>query len=407
MKAVYLNRQLETIVLEANKAFPVILLTGPRQVGKSTMLQHLAEEERTYVSLDDPVVRQAALASPGEFFQIYKPPALIDEVQYAPELFPYIKMIVDQRKETGLFWLTGSQIFQLMDHVEESLAGRVALLNLYSLSQSELAQNFSSSFPPPQDALIDRWEALASENWPSMDQRIFEGGMPRYLLHPGMNRQLFFSSYFQTYLQKDIRDIAHIHNFDLYTRFVRLVALRTGQELNLAALSSELGIDATSVRRWLNMLLLTGVIFTLPAWSANLGKRLIKRPKLYFMDTGFCSYLCGFDQVEELADSPMRGPLFENYVVSEIMKSWAYAGKRPAIYYVRESGGGEIDLLIEDRQKLYPFEIKRSSPGKRAFKHWSLLESKKEAIVYSGLITSSDRLLPAGENRWIIPWQVI
>lgn len=403
----YLNRQLEKVILDANEHFPVILLTGPRQVGKSTLLKHLSSSDRTYLTFDDPVIRQAALNSPASFFQIYKPPLLIDEVQYVPDLFPYIKMIVDERNEPGLFWLIGSQLFQLMENVKESLAGRVALLNLYSLSQAEIKENFSRPFPPTEEELMDRWKSLELESWPSIDQRIFEGGMPRLLLHSGMDRQLFYSSYFQTYLQKDIRDVTNIQDLDRFSRFVRLAATRTSQELNISGMASDIGIDATTARRWLNALLLTGLVFTLPAWSVNLGKRLIKRPKLYFSDAGFCSYLCGFDTAAQASDSLMRGPLFETYVVSEIMKSWVFSGKEAHIYYVRDSGGREIDLIIEKNQKIYPFEIKRSQDPVRSFRNWSLLENKASTIGYSGVISASDQLLPSGDQRWLIPWQMI
>ena len=172
-------------------------------------------------------------------------------------------------------------------------------------------------------------------------------------------------------------------------------------------MASDIGIDATTARRWLNALLLTGLVFTLPAWSVNLGKRLIKRPKLYFSDTGFCSYLCGFDTAAQASDSLMRGPLFEIYVVSEIMKSWVFSGKEAHIYYVRDSGGREIDLIIEKNQKIYPFEIKRSQDPVRSFRNWSLLENKSSAIGYSGVISASDQLLPSGDQRWLIPWQMI
>lgn len=403
----YLNRQLEKVILKANENFPVILLTGPRQVGKSTLLKYLADPGRTYLTFDDPVIRQAALDSPARFFQIHKPPLLIDEVQYVPDLFPYIKMIVDETNEPGLFWLTGSQLFQLMENVKESLAGRIALLNLYSLSQAEIQENFSWPFPPSEEELVARWESLELATWPSVDQRIFEGGMPRLLAHSGMDRQLFYSSYFQTYLQKDIRDITHIQDLDLFSRFVRLAATRTSQELNLSGMASAMGIDATTARRWFNALLLTGIVFTLPAWSVNLGKRLIKRPKLYFSDTGFCTYLCGFDSAAEAGDSLMRGPLFETYVVSEIMKSWVFSGKEPSLYYVRESGGRDIDLIIERGHKIYPFEIKRSQDPVRPFRNWSLLDEKASSIGYSGVISASDQLLPWGDQRWHIPWQMI
>ncbi len=403
----YLDRQLESSVMQANKGFPVVLVTGPRQVGKSTMLKHLMAGERRYITLDDPRIKQAAVNSPATFFQLYPPPLLIDEVQYAPQLFPYIKIYVDQRDEAGLFWLTGSQLFQLMENVRESLAGRVAVMSLFSLSYGELTGNHSPPFPPAREDLIDRWGICRETGFQTIGQRIFEGGMPRLVLHRDIEAGQFFSSYLQSYLEKDVRDITHILDMNTFVRFVQLLATRTAQELNLTSVASAAGVDGTTARRWLNILLLTGMVFELPAWSGNIGKRLIKRPKLYFSDTGVCSFLCGFETADEALDGPMGGALFETYVVSEVIKSWAHAGRRPPVYYIRDSNQNEIDLIIERNQKLYPFEIKKGSQPSRPFKNWSLLKEKASAIGYSGLICTSEELFPAGDDRWIIPWQMI
>ena len=403
----YLSRQLESSVVKADKGFPVLLVTGPRQVGKSTMLKHLMSDGRTYITLDDPLVKQAAVSSPDSFFKLYPPPLLIDEVQYAPELFPYIKIYVDQRDEPGLFWLTGSQLFQLMKNVRESLAGRVAVMNLFSLSYGELVKDHSPPFPQPREDLIERWKVRKETGFQSIEQRVSEGGMPRLVLNRDIESGQFFSSYLQTYLEKDVRDITHILDMSVFVRFVQLLATRTAQELNLSSVASSVGIDGTTARRWLNILLLTGMVFELPAWSGNIGKRIIKRPKLYFSDTGVCSFLCGFDTTEEALGGPMGGALFETYVVSEVVKSWVHSGRRPPVFYLRDSNKNEIDLIIERNQKLYPFEIKKSSQPVRAFKNWSLLEEKESSIGYSGVICTSEQLLPVGEDRWIIPWQMI
>ncbi len=403
----YLSRQLEPSIIQANKGFPVLLVTGPRQVGKSTLLKHLLTDERTYITLDDPRIKQAALDSPATFFQLYPPPLLIDEVQYAPQLFPYIKIYVDQRDEPGLFWLTGSQLFPLMENVRESLAGRVAVMNLFSLSYSEMVGDHSRPFPPEREDLIDRWKVRQKTGHQSVEARVFEGGMPRLVLHRDIEAGQFFSSYLQSYLEKDVRDITHILDMSIFVRFVQLLATRTAQELNLTSLASSIEVDSTTARRWLNILLLTGMVFELPAWSGNIGKRLIKRPKLYFSDTGVCSFLCGFETGDEALDGPMGGALFETYVVSEVIKSWAHAGRRPPVYYIRDSNQNEIDLVIERNQKLYPFEIKKGSQPSRLFKNWPLLKEKASAIEYSGVICTSEQLFPAGDDRWIIPWQMI
>lgn len=231
--------------------------------------------------------------------------------------------------------------------------------------------------------------------------------MPRLVLHRDIELQQFFSSYLQTYLQKDVRDVTHILDMSIFLRFVQLLATRTAQELNLTSISAAVGIDGTTARRWLEILLLTGIVYKLPAWSGNLGKRLIKRPKLYFADTGICSYLCGFETAGEAFNGPLGGALFETYVVNEIMKSWVHSGRCAPFYYVRDSNKNEIDLIIERNQKLHPFEIKKSSQPAHPFKNWSMLGRKKESIAYSGIICTCDQLLPAGHQRWLIPWQMI
>jgi len=192
-----------------------------------------------------------------------------------------------------------------------------------------------------------------------------------------------------------------------FVRFVQLLATRTAQELNLTSVASAAGVDGTTARRWLNILLLTGMVFELPAWSGNIGKRLIKRPKLYFSDTGVCSFLCGFETADEALDGPMGDALFGTYVVSEVIKSWAHSGRRSPVYYIRDSNQNEIDLIIERNQRLYPFEIKKGSQPSRPLKNWSLLKEKASAIEYSGVICTSEQLFPAGDDRWIIPWQMI
>ena len=403
----YYKRQLEAKILKANEGFPVVLLTGARQVGKSTMLRHLSDSNRTYVSLDDPTIRLSAQSNPETFFDIYQPPVLVDEIQYAPELFPYIKIIVDQRNEAGLFWLTGSQIFQLMKNVQESLAGRVAVLNLFPLAQSELLQKDNEIFPQESASLIKRFNEFEKYEIPDINVRIFEGGMPRFVLNADVDRDLFFSSYLQTYIARDVGDITHILDTNAFINFIRLLASRTAQELNLNSLGVAIGIDATTARRWLDLLLLSGIAFILPAWSRNLGKRLIKRPKIYFADTGFCCYLSGISSANEVETSINAGALFENYIVSEIYKTWSNQWQSPSNYYYKDTNQKEIDLIIEKNQKVYPFEIKRNANPKNAFRNMNALDQIKSEIPFYGVFCNCETVSPLGEDRWLIPWWLI
>lgn len=404
----YVNRHLEDEILKATKGFPVLLLTGARQVGKSTLLKHLSGKDRQYVTFDDLQIRQIAEHTPDLFFDIYKPPLLLDEVQYVPELFSYIKMYVDEHDSPGLFWLTGSQMFHLMDNVQESLAGRVSVLNLFPFSQSELWKKRNNPFPPEQDILINADLPLDIKEEPDLLlERIFKGGMPRFVLNQQVDRDQFFSSYLQTYVERDVRQVTNVLDTGLFVNFLQLIASRTAQELNLSSIGSSLGIDRTTARRWLDLLLRAGLVVELPAWSRNLGKRVIKRPKIYLSDTGFCCYLCGIEHQDDLIEGSMAGALFETYVVNEVLKTWVFAGKRPPVFYYRDSNQKEIDLVIERNQKIYPCEIKKNVSPKHAFKNWNILDSVKDELGYSSVICNAKAALPINRNAWQIPWWAI
>ncbi len=399
----YIKRQIEETILNSSATFPVVLLTGPRQTGKSTVLRHLKQPGRTYVTLDNPAIREAARSAPDLFFQRFPPPLILDEIQYAPQLFPYIKMIVDERQENGLFWLTGSQVFEMMKYVQESLAGRVSLLKMYGFSQAEKEGRTALAFPPEQKDLI----ALASRQSPKSAEQIYQsiwrGSMPRVITQPAMDVENYYASYVQTYLERDVRLITTISDEGQFVRFIKLIAARTAQELNLAALAREIGVDAKTCRRWLDILEITGLVFELPAYSGNLSDRLIKRPKIYFMDTGLAGYLTGWQSAEAMLNGSYGGAVFETWVVSEIMKSWWFNGKLPNVYYYRDRMQKEVDLIILRNQQLLPFEIKKSANPSHALKNFPAVEKLAVEIGFGGVLSLSPELLPINEKYWQIP----
>lgn len=399
----YLKRQIEETILKSSATFPVMLLTGPRQTGKSTLLQHLAEPGRKYVTLDNPAIRESAVSAPDLFFQRFPPPLILDEIQYAPQLFPYIKMIVDEQQVNGLFWLTGSQVFEMMRNVQESLAGRVSLLRLYGFSQAEKEGRLVSPFPPERAELIKLASEVNAKSPDQVFQSIWRGSMPRVVTQPEMDVENYYASYVQTYLERDVRLITTIADEGQFMRFIRLIAARSAQELNMAALSRELGVDAKTCRRWLDVLETTGLVIELPGYSGNLSDRLIKRPKIYFMDTGLACYLTGWQSAEAMSQGTYSGAIFETWVVSEIMKSWRFNGLHPVIYYYRDRMQKEIDLLISRNQQLLPFEIKKSANPSHAFKNFPTVEKLGADIGFGGVLSLSRDLLPIDEKRWQIP----
>lgn len=398
----YFKRQIESYIKQENEFYPALLLTGPRQVGKSTLLLHLREEDRTYVSLDDPALRNFATYSPELFFERYTPPILIDEIQYAPGLFPYIKVLIDELGRNSLFWLTGSQIFPLMQGVQESLAGRVRSLQLSGFSHKEFIREDHQVFPRSLESLLqEKVEAV------DIAETLIKGSMPRVILQDGIDVQGYYQSYVDTYVSRDVREISNVLDTGLFLRFISLLATRTAQELNLASLARELAVDSSTVRRWLDILLTSGLLMELPAYSGNLGKRLIKRPKIYFTDTGLLCYLLGITSLEAFSRSPLKGALFENWVVSEIDKSHIHNGSKARMYYYRDSNQKEIDLIIEDEGLIYPLEIKLSAKPSHAEKSFSVLAKLSEQIPYYGIICPTNSLSPVKEKVWKIPASLI
>lgn len=348
-----IQRSLAPVVRAASSSFKCVLISGPRQVGKTTLLKSIAGQDRRIVTLDDPLARSLARRDPALFLSNYPAPLMIDEIQYAPELFPYIKMRVDESGGTGLYWMTGSQPFHLMAGVAESLAGRVAILSLQGLSEAELAGRCDVAFLPSN---------LPKAGHPKirgeMGRTVFTGSFPQLAARHATNPSLFMSSYVATYLSRDVRSFinaAHEHEFMV---FLSCLAARTGQLLNASSLASDIGVSAPTIRAWISILESSGVIVLLRPYRSNLTKRAVAMPKVYFADTGLLSHLCGFRSPEEAGRSPMWGHLFENWCVMAVLKSWWHSGLPCDAYFYRDREGREIDLLIRSGMNLHPIEIK-------------------------------------------------
>lgn len=408
----YITRHMEKPVMELNEQYPVLLLTGPRQVGKTTMLEHLIEVEgkgRKKVSLDDLTLRELAKTDPKMFFQLYQPPLLIDEVQYAPELFPYIKIMVDERHQPGDFWLTGSQLFKMMEGVQESLAGRVALLHLSPLSQSEIMKRppeppFSLELP----LLSERQNGRQMLNTPEVFQRIHQGGMPALVTGTYSNASIFYSSYIDTYMERDVRRLSNDIDSLKFLRFLRSVAARTSQQVNYKGIADDAEIDQTTAKNWLHVLEALGIIFLLEPYSNNVLKRTVSTPKLYFYDSGIVCYLTRWSSPETTMEGAMSGALLENYTVAEIIKTYQNAGQEPFLYYYRDKDAREIDLILERDGKLFPIEIKKmASPPKKLTKVFDLIDKSPLQRGTGAILCMADQLGAFDQNNLIVPISLI
>lgn len=364
----YITRHMEKVILDCSKAFSALLITGPRQAGKTTMLKMLAEREgigRGYVSLDDLNMRDMAKNDPQLFLQLHRPPVIIDEVQYAPELFTYIKIHVDKHHTPGAFWLTGSQIYRLMRGVQESLAGRIALLHLSPLSQREITGALPRVFSVDFEALLSESKAVAPVSIPDMFERIWNGCMPGLISGQRSERDIFYSSYISTYIERDVRELSGTIDALKFNRFVTAVAARCSQLINYTALAEDADIDIQTAKSWLNILETLGIVFLLHPYSNNVLKRTIRTPKLYFYDTGLVCYLTRWSSAEVAEKGAMSGALLENFTISEIAKSYQNAGRSPYLYFYRDRDAKEIDVVLEENGKLYPLEIKKTAAPDR------------------------------------------
>ncbi|MBM4027743.1 MAG: ATP-binding protein [Planctomycetes bacterium] len=406
----YHQRSLKDVWLEASKQFPVLLLTGPRQVGKTTFLQHVRGKDRTYVTLDDPLVRALAADDPGLFLSRFEPPLLIDEIQYAPGLLPYIKMTVDAQRQAGQFWLTGSQQFLAMKGISESLAGRVGILQMLGFSTPEKRRRDLALVPflPTPTALAPRLQRARRTSLKALYQDLWIGRYPALLSGADRNRELYYSSYVQTYLQRDVRDLAQVGDQIAYSKFIVACAARTGQLLNLSEIARDVGVSVPTAKSWLSILQASFQIYLLPPYITNVTKRLIKTPKLYFLDTGLCSYLTEWSSPQTLEAGAMSGAIFETHVFTEILKSYWHRGRQPACFYYRDKDGREIDLLLEQNGTLYPIEIKKTTlPKKDAIRTFSALGRLRPNVGPGAVICMTERMFPLDEKNTALPVSVL
>ena len=405
----YISRNLENVVMEVTKEYPVVLVTGPRQVGKTTMLQKLMEgTNRGYVTLDDLNERSLAKTDPELFLQLHKPPILIDEVQYAPELFTYIKINVDKNHNPGAFWLTGSQVFKLMRGVQESLAGRVAVLSLTSLSQAEISGGKMQPFEVDIESLSARKDGRDELGVRDVFERIYKGSMPAIVSCIHSNIQIFYSSYLSTYIERDVKELSEAIDSLQFLRFITAVAARCSQMLNIADIARDADINQAKAKKWLNILETLGIIFYLHPYSNNLLKRLVKTPKLYFYDTGLVCYLTKWSSAETLESGAMNGAILENYVVSEINKTYLNCGKEPYLYYYRDKDAREIDIVLEHDGVLNPIEIKKTAnPGTELTKVFDLLNKASVPRSKGAILCMKPELSAIDRDNYIVPiWMI-
>ena len=408
----YIKWVMEKTIKKMVNEFPVIVISGARQVGKSTMLKMIKEDNMNYVTLDDLDARNLALSDPKYFLEQYSHPLLIDEIQYAPNLLPYIKMIVDDEKfkslknnteVKSLFWLTGSQQFKVMKDVSESLAGRVGVLNLYSLSNSEIKGYERLLFTPKLDELKKN-ENIVHCDSKEIFERIFNGGMPS-IATGAIERSNYFSSYINTYIERDVKQLLNVGKTIEFYNFMQYIAVRTAQELNYSTIAKEIGVDSKTIKNWISILESSGIIYLLQPFSNNLSNRIIKAPKLYFMDTGLCSYLAKYPNPETLEIGALSGAIFETFVVSEIIKNITSHGLDPKmnLYYYRDKDQKEVDLLYIEGDTIYPIEIKKGISPNNPDKNFAVLSKYSNDIATGIVICMTQKLQPINKNCWLCP----
>ena len=405
----YITRELERKFLKLNDFFKVILVTGARQVGKTTMLKHLAESSRTYVTMDNTMARELAQSDPVLFFQTYKPPVLIDEVQKAPELFEQIKIICDESDEKGLIWLTGSQQYNMMKKVQETLAGRIGILELYSLSAREKAGFvFDTDLDFSLATLQARQQKVPKNDVIQVFQHIWEGGMPQVQGVDDELRQEYFNSYIDTYLMRDATEAGGITDAVRFRKFLVGCASLVSEQVNYSTLAESADIAPSTAKEWLNVLVGLRIVYLLAPYSNNELKRLSKTPKLYFCDTGLCAYLSMWLTRDTLMNGAVSGHYYENYVVMELVKHYAYAPEKANITYYRDANSKEIDLLIEENQIVHPIEIKKSAnPDRREVKKYLFLDKAALQRGAGGVICMCQDVLPIDEKNCLIPSNLI
>ena len=407
----YIKRHIREAIEKASRFFPALLLTGARQVGKTTFLRRLAEPERKYVTFDDFQLRTLAQEDPRGFLEHFSPPVLLDEIQYVPELLNYIKIAIDERRyaakeqSAGMFWLTGSQQFELMKGVSESLAGRIGIFELGGLSQAELASRPNVPFTPEH-----AWESTPQPGTMEMFRRMWRGCFPEAISANDQEREFFFSGYVNTYLERDIRNLTKVHDLQRFYKFLCSCAARTGQLLNYSELARDASIDVITAKAWLVLLQTSRIVFLLPPFASSLTARLVKTPKLYFLDTGLCAYLTHWPTPETMEIGAMAGQFFETWCISEILKTYWNAGKKPQhLFFYRDQDQQEIDLLIETAEGFHPIECKKTAtPRPDDARHFAILKKLGKPILKGAVLCTCETPFPlARQNAFALPASLI
>ncbi len=392
----YLNRTLSSKILKAVKTFPALVLTGPRQVGKTTLLKKMFSTTHQFVSLENPDIRMRAKADPAGFIKGFTKSAIIDEIQYMPELLSYIKSAIDEDRRPGRWLLTGSQQFALMHNVSQSLAGRAAIMSLLPFSLSEASGNGASSLS------VAQW--VSGRKQPpeklKLNDCLLRGFYPEIALNKKVDRQLWCGSYINTYLERDIRNIAHVGDLSQFEHFVTMCAVRTGQVLNMSEMARDLGISVTTAKRWVSILETGFQVVLLYPYYRNIGKRMVKNPKIYFNDPALCCYLLGLNDFETLKNSPHFGSIFETMIVMDFWKRFMHSGEKPSMYYIRTQDGLEVDLVLDIGGKLHLIEVKSGMTviPKHAASMLRLMGELKDQIQSGSIISRAENVASLGNN---------
>ncbi len=406
----YITRSLEPKFIRMSSFFKAVLVTGARQVGKTTMLRHLAEGQgRTYVSLDSLMARDLAKTDPALFFQNYKPPIIIDEVQYAPELFTQIKILCDESEEKGMFWLTGSQQYSMIKNVRETLAGRIGILELYSLSMNEKYNVvFENDLDFSRECLLARQKLAPKNDIVHVFEHIWRGGMPQVVYADPEQRQEYFSSYIDTYIMRDVGELGGITDSLRFRKLLVACAALVSQQLNYKTLAEAADISQPTAKEWVRLLEGLGIIYLLQPYANNSLKRLSKTPKLYFCDTGLCAFLSMWPTPETLMNGAASGYYFENYAVIEMLKNYAYSKSRVNLNYFRDSNAKEIDIFVEKDGWIHPLEVKKAAnPDKREIKKFTVLDKAALPRGNGGILCMCEEVIPIDNHNCFIPCNLL
>jgi predicted AAA+ superfamily ATPase len=386
----FIKRHAEKTIERLSSSYPAVLITGARQTGKTTLLKKITDSQNIqYLTFDDPIEEQSAKNDPKSFLEFHPYPFMFDEIQYIPDLFRYLKIQIDQNRQNGMYFLTGSQQFKLMETASESLSGRIGIVQLYPLSAREIREDENSeSFIPTKDFILARNSSLkqrdsnVKKTWLS----IYTGGYPEVVKGNVLPKD-FYANYLKTYIERDIKKLTQVADEMQFLQFISVIASRTGQLVNYSDISKDCGISEITAKKWLSLLVSSGLVYLLQPYSANIEKRVVKTAKLYFMDTGLAAYLTRWSNPDVMQSGAMAGAFFETYVISEIIKSFSNNGEEPPIYFYRDKDKYEIDLLIEQNNVLYPIEIKKTAtPSSDDAKNFFITNRIKNIKIAQGII---------------------